>query len=299
MDWDLDSIRKLAVRPGVKDAPALPEGFRAVDTHVHLFPEKLFDAIWRWFDKYAWPIIFKWPLPELLDYQRRMGVEQLFCLVYAHKAGVASGLNRWVAELAAREPMVVPFGSFHQDDPPDEVLVEALDTLGLRGIKIHCNVQLAGADDPRFFPLYEHLCARNRTLVIHAGMKPMPDNNVGLGKLRRAMERFPDMRVQIAHMGTDEYSLAFSLLADFPNVTMDNSIIFGDGFCALPEEHFEDVERFSDRIMYGSDFPNIWYPPEAGAAVLLKSGFSEETVRKILYENAKRLYNLDRCETSL
>jgi uncharacterized protein len=286
MGWDLNAIKQAAAEQIDKPAPKLPEGFRAIDAHVHLFPEKLFEAIWKWFDDYGWNVLFKLPVPDLLDYLRRMGVEKAFCLVYAHKAGVAAGLNRWVADLAAREPMVVPFGAFHQDDAPDTVLNEALDTLGLAGIKVHCNVQQARADDPRFFPLYEHLAARGRTLVLHGGTQPVHDAYVGIGNARRALEKYPELRVQLAHMGAGEFGEAFALMADFPNVTMDISIIFNDRFVFFPPELFCDVVRFADRILYGSDFPNIWYPPEAGAAAFLECGFPEDVVRKILYENA-------------
>ncbi|MGA9520451.1 MAG: hypothetical protein WBV82_03245 [Myxococcaceae bacterium] len=30
-----------------------------VDAHVHLFPDGVFEAIWRWFDQYGWPIRYK------------------------------------------------------------------------------------------------------------------------------------------------------------------------------------------------------------------------------------------------
>ena len=290
--WDIETFRKLVNAAEGAEAPKLPEGLEIVDAHVHLFPERLFEAIWKWFDDYAWKIIFKRPLPELTEYLKNMGVKKAFCLMYAHREGVASGLNRWIAELAEREPMIVPFGAFHQDDDPDAVLTQALDGLGLAGIKIHCNVQRATADDPRFFPLYERLQAANKTLVIHGGTQPVPDEFVGLSHLRRALEKFPSLRVQIAHMGAEEYPRVFALLNDFPNVTLDTSIIFNDSFSFLPREYDEAVVSYSDRILWGSDFPNIWFTPEAGVATLLSRGYPEDAVRKILYENAARLFGL-------
>jgi uncharacterized protein len=286
MSWDLSDMKRVAAEKIDAPAPAIPAGFRAVDAHVHLFPERLFEAIWKWFDEYGWNVLFKRPVPELLAYLRRMGVEKAFCLVYAHRAGMATELNRWLAELAAREPMVVPFGAFHQDDDADEVIGAALDTHGMAGIKVHCNVQQARADDPRFFPMYEHLVARGKTLVLHGGTQPLRDAFVGMEYARGALDRFPELRMQLAHMGAGEFAEAFALMADFPNVTMDISIIFNDRAPFFPRECFDDVIKFKDRILYGSDFPNIWYPPEAGAAAFLECGFPEDVVRKILYENA-------------
>ncbi len=40
-----------------EDGPRLPASLSpVVGAHVHIFPDRLFDAIWRWFDAYGWPI---------------------------------------------------------------------------------------------------------------------------------------------------------------------------------------------------------------------------------------------------
>ncbi len=30
-----------------------------IDFHTHFFPDKLFEAIWKWFEDQGWPIIYK------------------------------------------------------------------------------------------------------------------------------------------------------------------------------------------------------------------------------------------------
>ena len=100
--------------PGYEDAEgahvdgALPA---VVDTHVHLFPDGLFDAIWRWFETWGWPIRYRLYAREVLDHQFSRGVRHVVGLTYAHKPGIARMLNTFMAELAASEPRLTALGT--------------------------------------------------------------------------------------------------------------------------------------------------------------------------------------------
>ena len=72
-----------------------------VDVHVHGMPQRLLDAVWRYFDGAGplvgreWPITYRWPVEERLAHLRAMGVRAFPTLFYAHKPGMAEGLNDW------------------------------------------------------------------------------------------------------------------------------------------------------------------------------------------------------------
>ena len=51
-----------------------------IDTHVHIFPEPVFKALWEWFEKYAWPIRYKGTSSELLEYLLKRGVNHIGAL---------------------------------------------------------------------------------------------------------------------------------------------------------------------------------------------------------------------------
>ena len=71
------------------DSRALPAGLPSViDAHVHLFPDRLFDAVWRWFDTHGWLIRYKLYSREVIDTLLARGVERIVALHYAHKPGV-------------------------------------------------------------------------------------------------------------------------------------------------------------------------------------------------------------------
>ena len=76
------------------------------DAHVHLWPPKMLQALWRWFDEHAWKIAFRASAEASLEALSAMGVARCVSLVYAHRAGIAEGLNQYAAQMARAHPMV-------------------------------------------------------------------------------------------------------------------------------------------------------------------------------------------------
>ncbi len=60
-----------------------------VDSHVHIFPENLFSAIWAWFDGHAWPIRYRLSSADVLVYLLSHGESHVIALQYAHKPGIS------------------------------------------------------------------------------------------------------------------------------------------------------------------------------------------------------------------
>ncbi len=88
--------------PAVKDkeGQAVPVGFnRITDAHVHIFPEKLFEAVWDWFDKFGWPIRYRIHSSSLLEFLLLRGIRHVVAFQYAHKSGIALELNAYMAEI--------------------------------------------------------------------------------------------------------------------------------------------------------------------------------------------------------
>ena len=77
-----------------------------VDAHVHLFPDGVFEAIWRWFDTHGWPIRYKLHTPKVLDFLFTRGVSRFVALHYAHKPGMARALNEYVAAVQRSDARV-------------------------------------------------------------------------------------------------------------------------------------------------------------------------------------------------
>lgn len=279
------------------EPPPLPGPL--VDAHVHLFPPRVIEAIWSWFSRHGWPIRYRLHARESLAFLRAQGVEQVWGLHYAHTAGLARVLNRFVTALAEESPMVVPFGTVLPGEPgAAAVVAESLDELGHRGLKLHCHVQKVAPDDPRMFPVYEALEARGRIAFVHAGREPSTDaygfdcrGLCGFDAVRRVVERFPRLRLVVPHLGQDQWREFFALLRDAENLHLDTTMAVG-GYLTDDVPGREEILAVADRLLFGSDFPNLPYPWGRELHWLAGLGLPEEAFAAITRGNARRLIAL-------
>ena len=78
-----------------EEGPRLPSLLPpVVDAHVHLFPDPMFEAIWKWFDTYGWPVRYKLKTPDTLEFLFSRGVSRVVALHYSHKPGMARAAQR-------------------------------------------------------------------------------------------------------------------------------------------------------------------------------------------------------------
>ena len=280
-----------------------PDGFRYIDIHTHLHPDRLFRAIRRWFAEHSnWR--FDSPTePELVAaFLRDRGVERFVYFSYAHKAGIAREINAWLHGVRPRAPGGIPLGTIHPDDPDlIEAVDEALLGYGFHGFKFHINVQRFFPDDPRVLPVYQRLLDLNRLLLIHVGTAPWPNGFDGYPRFARVMDMFPNLKVVVAHMGSFETRRFFGLMERCPNLYLDTTM----AFAPIHHEHRkidtrlnrisvpnDDLLRWQDRIVFGSDFPNLPYPYEEERDALWLRDLPPAVYQKIFHDNAAALLGL-------
>lgn len=267
-----------------------------VDAHVHLFPDRVFDAIWRWFGEHGWPIRYQLHAREVMDFLCSRGVEHVVGLHYAHKPGMAEALNTWMAEFAATEPRLVPLATVLPGEPG------ALDVLrrgfeaGLRGVKLHCHVQAFSVDDESMTELYE-LCVKwDRPLIIHAGREPKspaypvdPHEVCDAQRVARVLDGFPSLRLCVPHLGADEFQEYAGLLERYDGLWLDTTMLMADYFPGIDDPSWMLSVR-PDRVIYGTDFPNIPYAWDRELSRIVDLDLPEESLALLLAGNARQLY---------
>lgn len=268
-----------------------------IDSHVHLFPPRTFDAIWRWFDRHAWNIQYRLYAEDVLEHLAGCGIDRAVGLCYSHVPGMARDLNRFMADLAHAHPgLLIPLGTVLPGEPDAERIVDEALSLGLRGFKIHCHVQKLGPDDPRLDPIYARAAAAHVPVVIHAGRQPHFEAYgadiqaiCSAAATRRALERHPQLAMIVPHLGMDEERDYFALLAEFPNLYLDTTMVLSGYFGRGADPTL--LERHADRILYGTDFPNIPYAWDRELR-WLERNVSENTRKKICGTNARPLFGV-------
>ncbi len=258
-----------------------------VDFHVHLFPDRLFDAIRRQFvTDYGWSTLHPLYWRESVAYLRERGVGPVVYSNYAHRKDIAKGLNDWNLKILEELPDIYCFAAFHPDDKDDLVMVaDLLDHPRILGFKLQLLVQRFSPDDERLFPLYELIMAKGKRLLLHVGTGPVGNEFVGVAPFQRLLVRYPDLPAIIAHMGALEYGLFGALLADHSQLYMDTAFSFLPCLGSMFDLGNNFLEMHRKRILYGSDFPNILFPREDEIDTLLGLDLSQAFYDAVFRDN--------------
>jgi len=269
---------------------ALPKPI--IDFHVHLFPDRFFDAIWRFFaENYNWDIRHKLYYRECIEFLRERGVGHIAYSNYAHRKGVARILNDWNLRVVEEIPDLYCFAAYHPDDGEDatEMAAELLEHPKILGFKLQLLVQRFYPHDERLFPLYERILAKKKRVLFHVGTGPVGNRWVGVAHFRKLLDVFPDLRCNVAHMGGPEFREFMDLLDDHPGLYLDTSFAFIPDFPFKFDLDVSYLERYRDRILYGSDFPNLLFPREGEINQLLSLNLSREFYDRVFLKNGLKL----------
>jgi uncharacterized protein len=201
-----------------------------------------------------------------------------------------------VRELADRQPVLVPFGTVLPGEPDAQRIVdEALVDLQLAGLKLHCHVQKVAPDDARLFPIYERLSDLGRPLVLHAGREPSSDaygfdcrGLCGIAPVRAVVERFPRLKLVVPHLGQDQWREFFALVRGSDNLYLDTTMAVG-GYLTDDIPTAAEIVPIADRVLFGTDFPNLPYAWGRELAWLEAAGLPADALEKVRRGNARRL----------
>ena len=280
------------------------EDFDFIDAHCHFFPPRLFKAIWDFFEKtdgkgnlQGWPINYKQSPEELVQFLDNHNVKAFTTYNYAHKKGVADYINEWVNEFCMKYKGAIPFGSVWPEDKDRvEYIRKIFDDYDFYGIKIQPLVQNFYLDDTRMCDIYDLILDRGKWLCVHIGTAPYRNEYVGYRYFIKFLKKYPNMKIIVPHMGAFEYKKFLKLLDKYENLYLDTTMIY------IPDNIFperkakrptsEDLLSYQDRILFGSDFPNIPYEYNLSTKGLLSLNLPKTFYENIFFNNAKRLFNL-------
>lgn len=190
-------------------------------------------------------------------------------VLLAWDAETATGMppltNDRVAEICAAYPeQFVGFASVdpHKDDCVDE-LQRAVTELGLRGLKVHPQVQAFYPDDETFEPMWAKAEELELPVVVHVGMTGLGAGVPGgsgialdYGRptfMDTVAARHPGLTVVMAHFGYPWHLEVLASAQMKSNVWVDLS---GWRPRYVPDEVKREARgRLSDRFVWGSDYP--------------------------------------------
>ncbi|WKV73161.1 amidohydrolase [Streptomyces sp. PCS3-D2] len=292
MSATADAVRVFRQRLGL---PGL------VDVHTHFMPERVLEKVWDHFDAIGpltgveWPITYRLEEEQRVALLRDFGVRAFTSMLYPHKPEMAAWLNAWSAAFAARTPDCLHTATFFPEQGVDAYVHQAVEA-GARVFKAHLQVGGYDPNDRLLDPVWGLLAEADIPTVIHCGSGPVPGRYTGPAPVARLLDRHPRLPLIIAHMGLPEYADFLDLADRHPTVRFDTTMAFTDfseRFGGFPPADLGRLADLGDRILFGTDFPNIPYPYEHQLAALERLGLGDPWLRAVCHDNGARLFMLD------
>jgi uncharacterized protein len=270
-----------------------------VDIHTHFMPANVLTKVWDVLENGAgdgglWPIVYRRPEDERIALLRAFGVRRFSALSYPHKPGMAAWLNEWAAGFAARTPDSLHCGTFFAEPGAADYVAEAVGE-GARLFKAH--LQVGGYDprDPLLDPVWGLLAEAGVPVLAHCGSGPVPGRYTGPGPISEVLARHPRLIVIVAHLGAPEYGEFLGLAERYAGVYLDTTMAFTDvmeWIAPFPVALRPRLANAADRILLGTDFPNIPYSYVHQLDALTRLDLGEPWLRAVCHDNAVRLLGL-------
>ncbi len=282
-------VREFAARLG------LPGLF---DVHTHFMPERVLRKVWAYFDSVGpltgveWPITYREEEDRRVALLREFGVLRFTSMIYPHKAGMARWLNDWAAGFAARVPECLHTATLYPEEGVAAYVGEAVGR-GAQVCKVHLQVGDFDPCDALLDEAWGILSDARVPVVIHCGSGPAPGTYTGPGPVGRLLARHPRLRLIVAHMGMPEYADFLGLAERYDEVRLDTTMAFtdfGERFAPFPQRETKRLRDLGDRVLLGSDFPNIPYPYVHQLQALERLGLGDDWLRGVCYRNAAALF---------
>jgi len=271
---------------------------RLIDVHTHFMPERLLAAVRAYFDAAGpligrpWPIVYREDERARVAALRSFGVGAFTAMLYPHKPGMARALNDWAADFAARTPGCLHTATFFAEPSAAADVRRALDQ-GARVFKCHLQVGDFDPNDELLDEAWGQLAAARVPVVTHCGSGPVPGRYTGPGPVARLLARHPGLRLVVAHLGMPEYAEFLDLAGRHDSVLLDTTMAFTpfiEADAPFPRAELPRLRDLGDRVLLGTDFPNIPYPYPDALESLERTGLGAGWLRAVCHDNAARLF---------
>ncbi|WP_069467513.1 amidohydrolase family protein [Actinacidiphila rubida] len=272
-----------------------------IDVHTHFMPERVLRKVWDYFDAQGpltggreWPITYRRDEAERAAVLEEFGVRAFTSMLYPHKPGMARWLNEWAAGFARRTPGCLHTATLYCEPDVGSYVREAVDA-GARVFKAHVQVGAYDPADDLLQPAWGLLAEAGIPVVIHCGSGPAPGKHTGPEPIARVLARNPGLRLIVAHLGMPEYEDFLDLAERHPQVRLDTTMAFTDfteAFMPFPAQALPRLADLGDRVLLGSDFPNIPHLYLHQLDALERLGLGPDWLRAVCHDNAAALFGV-------
>ena len=264
------------------------KNYKIIDSHCHIYPDKIAEkAAHKTADFYNVISENNGMLSRLIELEKAAGVDHVVVQSVATAPSQVRSINRFISQsVKENDGYIIGLGTLHPDS--DDIAGDIADILsfGLKGVKLHADIQGIAVDDKRCYKIYE-ICEGRLPILMHAGdyryKLSNPDNFLPV------LRAFPKLKIIAAHMGGwSVWEEALEKMVGFDNLYYDTSSVSGFTGTMM---YSKLLDRYDEnRIMFGVDYP--MFTPKREIDILLALERNGEEYRKIFSANAATLYGL-------
>ncbi len=264
--------------------------YKIIDAHCHIYPEKIAHkaaaATGKFYDTVS---LMDGTAGTLLVEGEKAGFTHFLVQSVATSPQQVSSINRFIAKSVAESGgKMTGFGTLHPDSENIAADFNELMSLGLKGVKLHPDIQGFKMDDYRMLKIYE-LCEKHGLpILMHCGDSRYDYSNPN--RIKPILDIYTDLTFIGAHFGG--YSVwedAVKTLAGYEKFMVDTSSTL---FAVSPETARRFIDAYGDdRVMFGTDYP-MWRL-DVELERFMKIPLSETQRKKILYDNAAKLLGVE------
>jgi len=228
-------------------------------------------------------------IPNLLEEMDAVGVRHAAVLPIAAGLPFDSDPTLHILDAVAKAgagDRLIPFASVHPHDARKRELLRGYAQRGVRGVKLHPEMQRFAPDEPAAMEVYEECGRLQLPVIFHAGRSGIEPGFMRPYALIRhylpAITTFPNVRFILGHAGARDVADAIPAAQQHDNVWLE---ISGQGVTQLDALLHAVGEH---KLLFGTDWP--FYPIAATLAkVLIVTEQRPSARRAILSGNADQL----------
>ena len=262
--------------------------FKIADAHCHIYPAKIAvkaaRAVGAFYDQPMNSI--SGDAETLIEHGGRIGCSRYLVCSVATSLSQVDSINRFIARECTEHPQFVGLGAWHEDVSDLDALLDQIEYLGLKGVKVHPDFQKVAIDDPRLVSLYSALSERGLCILMHMGDARYDYS--APSKLARILERFDKLKIDAAHLGGwQRWDEAYSCLKGsqaYYDISSSAAVIGVERAAEIAHGYG------ADKLMFGSDFP-MWNHA-AEFARTMQLGFERSELEGVFYGNFSKFYGL-------
>lgn len=266
------------------------DGIFTIDAHCHIYPEKIAAKAVAGTDNfYGGKSVGLGTVEDLLESGNKVGIDHFIVQSVATTPHQVESINNFIAkEVSQRPDKLTGLGTLHPESTDIKGDVEHLLELGLKGVKLHPDIQAFKIDDYRCLKIYEICEEKGLPVLMHTGDNRYDYSNPN--RLLPVLDTYTNLTVIGAHFGGwSIWEEACQKYGGKPNFYVDCS----SSFNYIDKEVAKRIIKGygADRVLFATDYPMWSYEKEL--EYFLSLGLDESQKKNILNINAKKVFKLN------